>query len=426
MGRLHHIDSLRAYAILMMLQGHFIDALIDPVYRVASNPLYQTWMFCKGFTAPIFFTVTGLVLIYLLFRKDDPGYRDARAKKALKRGFELILWGYLLRTNIWALMAGYIPNEFWKIDVLHCIGIGLIILSLLYRLTKHLPYYFFQILLLTGCILIFLLEPIYMSFEYSHLPKGISNYLTRANGSIFTPFPWIGYTMMGGFLGTLYVKNIHKKILHIRILPFAMAAIGFFLMQKSSWLFMQLHFSLDMEVFKQVAYNNYLFIRLGHVLLFISGFIFLEKILAYFQLFNEIGRSTLNIYIIHFVILYGSLFGIGLSTFFARSLNPISAILGALLFIILVSYLALNVGVFKNWVKQTKAVVELQKTLNTIIEDLKEAILDGLNWAITNRPKLWKRNTIRFFRQLRVSFSKWLVLVKNSFLNLFRRSRVKE
>lgn len=376
LGRLHHIDSLRAYAILMMLQGHFIDTLIDPVYRVSGHPLYETWLFCKGFTAPIFFTVTGLVLVYLIFRKEDPFYREARIRKAFKRGLYLIFWGYLLRANFFGMMVGQIYREFWKVDVLHCIGIGMLILSSLYWLCKKAPFIAFQVSLLIGGILLFLFEPAYMAIEHKGLPLAIGNYLTRANGSVFTPFPWIGYTLIGGFIGTVYITSIHQRFLHIKLVPVFLATIGFFLMQKSSWLFMQLHFGTDVMLFKQIAYNNYLFIRLGHVLMFISAFILLEKILARFALFNDIGRSTLNIYIIHFVVLYGSWFGLGLSTFWAKSLNPLNVILGALLFIISISIAALNVDLIKAWLTEKKLIVSIKHFIEEATLNTKTSVLN--------------------------------------------------
>jgi uncharacterized membrane protein len=385
LGRLHHIDSLRAYAILMMLQGHFIDTLINPAYRVSGHPLYETWLFCKGFTAPIFFTVTGLVLIYLIFRKEDVEYRDARIRKAFRRGLYLIFWGYLLRANFFGMMAGQIYREFWKIDVLHCIGIGMLMLSGLYWMCKKMPPIAFQAALLFSSVLIFLLEPLYMSFNYEGLPSGISNYLTRANGSVFTPFPWIGYTLLGGFLGLVYVKNIHRQFFGIKILPIVLASLGFFLMQKSSWLFMQFHHASELMVFKQVAYNNYLFIRLGHVFLFIAAFIFMEKILARFQLFNEIGRSTLNIYIIHFVILYGSWLGWGLSSFWSKSLTPLNSILGALLFIITISLAALKVDQVKAWVNEKKLMVEIKKLRQEAMLNLKSILLNFYEKSIVRK-----------------------------------------
>ena len=66
--RLQFIDAIRAYAILMMLQGHFVDTMLAYRYRDLENALYSTWFFMRGMTAPIFFTITGLVFTFLLLR----------------------------------------------------------------------------------------------------------------------------------------------------------------------------------------------------------------------------------------------------------------------------------------------------------------------------------------------------------------------
>ncbi|WP_372975027.1 heparan-alpha-glucosaminide N-acetyltransferase domain-containing protein, partial [Muriicola sp.] len=58
-NRLHFIDAMRAWAILMMLQGHFVDGLLDPVYRDPGNGIYSVWRYFRGITAPVFFTVSG-------------------------------------------------------------------------------------------------------------------------------------------------------------------------------------------------------------------------------------------------------------------------------------------------------------------------------------------------------------------------------
>ena len=42
--RLYFIDAIRAFAILMMLQGHFIDTLLAIEYRDANNLAFSTWM----------------------------------------------------------------------------------------------------------------------------------------------------------------------------------------------------------------------------------------------------------------------------------------------------------------------------------------------------------------------------------------------
>ena len=56
----------------------------------------------------------------------------------------------------------------------------------------------------------------------------------------------------------------------------------------------------------------------------------------------RIGQSTLSIYIIHFIILYGSFTGVGLYRFFHHSMNPYLVVPGAILFMIASTYLALK------------------------------------------------------------------------------------
>ena len=89
--RLYFLDALRAFAILMMLQGHYVSGILDPVFKDPTNSVYTFWLYCRGFTAPVFFTVTGWVVLFLLLKNPIQGFRNPRVKKGLKRGLELIL-----------------------------------------------------------------------------------------------------------------------------------------------------------------------------------------------------------------------------------------------------------------------------------------------------------------------------------------------
>ena len=116
--RLYFLDAVRAFAILMMLQGHFIDSLIDPIYRNLENPFYATWNYFRGITAPTFYTITGLVFCYLLFKAKEKGDTQKRIKKGLSRGLMLILVGYSLRINFIAWLFGYFDTYFLVILVI--------------------------------------------------------------------------------------------------------------------------------------------------------------------------------------------------------------------------------------------------------------------------------------------------------------------
>lgn len=96
----------------------------------------------------------------------------------------------------------------------------------------------------------------------------------------------------------------------------------------------------DIEILKDVAYFNYLFTRLGNVLILLGIFYALERFVKN-QMIFKIGQKTLSIYVVHFVIIYGSLTGIGLSQLIGKTLNPYQAAVGAILFITIVCLISL-------------------------------------------------------------------------------------
>ncbi len=89
--RLFFLDAVRAFAILMMLQGHFIDALLQPIYRDKTKAIYNTWEYFRGITAPTFFTITGLVFVYLLLRAKSKNEDRFRIKKDLTEDYYLLV-----------------------------------------------------------------------------------------------------------------------------------------------------------------------------------------------------------------------------------------------------------------------------------------------------------------------------------------------
>ncbi|MDH7605331.1 MAG: heparan-alpha-glucosaminide N-acetyltransferase domain-containing protein, partial [Melioribacter sp.] len=64
--RVIFIDMMRAFAVLMMVQGHTIDTFLSNEYRTTESILYNIWFTIRGFTAPIFMFSSGTVFTYLL------------------------------------------------------------------------------------------------------------------------------------------------------------------------------------------------------------------------------------------------------------------------------------------------------------------------------------------------------------------------
>lgn len=337
--RLYFIDLVRAFAILMMLQGHFIDTLLLNTYKDKSYLAFEVWSYFRGITAPTFFTISGLIFTFLLLRARDKNEDRKRIKKGVIRGLMLIGVGYLLRFPIFDWLNGHFNTNVLKVDVLHIIGLSLIGIIILYLLSlKHLRLFSITTLLL-GCV-IFVTDPLYRGMELENVPVFFSNYLSKAHGSIFTFLPWFGYMCFGAYLASVFYRFLEKpKFKPVIIIVFFL--LGYVLIEWSSFLLMKLHHLTGIQLFYDSANFNYLFTRLGNVLIYFGIFYGLENFLK-LPLFLKIGQKTLSIYVIHFIIMYGSFTGYGLNTIIGRTLTPWMAIGGAILFLVVVCVISFN------------------------------------------------------------------------------------
>jgi len=346
-NRIYFIDAIRAFAILMMLQGHFISSLLAEEFKDKTNFVYNLWEYFRGITAPMFFTITGFVFVFLLMKKGQNGFQNPRVKKGIKRALKLIAWGYFLHFSYTALISGSFGNYFFLINVLQIIGISILLIIGIYLLFSRVSEKAFQYTLLILTVIIFLWERSYAAFNFSFLPDFLANWFTKENGSVFTIFPWFGYVSAGGFMALIFKNNVGRTDFY-KWFIYILLITGSVLLFTSSWCLRLIYDLTGIEIFLASANYNYLFSRMGDVLIIFALFAIFRN---HFQkkLVVDLGSRTLSIYIIHFIILYGSLTGIGLSKFFYNSLSPLTAFLGALAFITVV------------------CVTTKQKTLNALI-----------------------------------------------------------
>lgn len=337
--RLYFIDLVRAFAILMMLQGHFIDSLLAPEFRDTNNIAYKTWSYFRGITAPTFFTISGLIFTYLLFKAKEKGSEKLRMRKGITRGIMLIGVGYLLRAPILGWLYGYFNTYFLVIDVLQIIGLSLILIVGLYYLCFKRCDLFSLVMLIIG-FMIFVTEPLYRNLQLENVPLVFANYISKANGSIFTLLPWFGYIAFGASIASLFHKFLDKTNFK-PILLSAFIILGYFLIEWSSPVLRSITKLTDVQLFLNSANYNYLFSRLGDVLLYFAFFYGFERYLK-LQLLLKIGQKTLSIYIIHFIVLYGSFTGFGLYQIIGKTLNPLEITIGAIAFLVLVCIISFN------------------------------------------------------------------------------------
>ncbi|MEJ6776884.1 MAG: heparan-alpha-glucosaminide N-acetyltransferase domain-containing protein [Crocinitomicaceae bacterium] len=347
--RLKFIDMARSFAILLMLEGHFIEHTFKdfkPMIALVKEKgtsgyiLFDWWYFMKGFTAPLFFVVTGVVFVYLLARNKEAGFaKNPRVQKGFRRALELLFWGYMLQLNIRHITNTF-NHEFpwlYAFHVLQSIGIGIIFLLFifgLYKLIHKGPLYLYYFIAGSA---IFCLYP---SMKYvsdgvyfpTNAPQVVQN-IIHGPKSVFAIIPWMAFTLYGGMVGALiirfqdYVKKYWFSLIFISvgaILNGFGRPIGIFLDD-----------SLEMiNIDLLLVGNAWLYGRMGQVFIALGILMLVDRWIDFKgELFLKIGQNTLPIYIIHVVILYGGIFGIGLNQFMKHSLSGLEAIIGSVIFI---------------------------------------------------------------------------------------------
>ena len=159
--------------------------------------------------------------------------------------------------------------------------------------------------------------------------------------------------------------------------------LGIALLWFSSPFFLEVYRLTGIELASQIYSNNYLFMRLGNVMIWFTLFMLLRNVITS-KAIRTIGQNTLSIYVIHFMLLYGSFSGIGLYKFFKLSLNPYVIVPGALMFVIATVYLSFRYNEYKPMVTEKLELVkqELQiffletyQVVYLILQKLKEKII---------------------------------------------------
>jgi hypothetical protein len=205
-------------------------------------------------------------------------------------------------------------NIFFAVDVLQLIGFGilfLIISTFIAEKTRLSDYIVFSVI----GILFFLLFPVFDKINWIEIfPKPIAGYFYTGTGSIFPLFPWAGFVICGGVLGSYLAKN--PTVFKTTGFSLKLAVIGGILIILS-------FFSYPFEnYFYGKKYIDVILLRVGIVLLLNALISYISISIDYIpRIIILIGRNTLLIYIVHLIILYGSAWNPGLSQLFEKSFN---------------------------------------------------------------------------------------------------------
>ena len=324
-ARYYFLDLLKAYAVLMMIQGHTLDAVLNPSDQL--TPLYQLLHILRGLTAPAFLMGSGLGLVFSLRKKKDLSRTKLLFQKILRIS-PILAAGYFLHLPYFSAARILTQSTHADIvnllqcDILQTIGYTIIILQVIFLFIQdQKPIAVFSFI---SAIIILMTTPIINQVIKSHL--FFVQLLTNNDGSPFPLFPFSAYLLIGVVLGYLFLSTIEKRgILAAKILfitsGILIFAVSNFIHNKNIYLF---------------------FFRTG-ILVALSGFflIFEEKKNEILSGFIIIGQESFLLYIIHIMIVYGSVINKGFAQHFGKTLNSFQSASLAILLIISMSALGL-------------------------------------------------------------------------------------
>lgn len=358
--RIIFIDMMRAFAVLMMVQGHTIDVFLSDQFRTFDSVIYSIWFTIRGFTAPIFMFSSGTVFTYLLRSYKVPFFENPRVSKGFRRFLTLVLIGYLLRYPThtffdFSLVSRQQWLTFFTVDALHLIGFGLLfilILAFIAEKYKTNDYLIFSI----GAAFFFLMFNLTEQINWTnYMPLPFAAYFYHKTGSLFPFFPWAGYVISGAILGSYLAHN--PNIFTSKIFSRNLFLIGFSFLVVS-WI---------IDLIEKLFFNNQALLtdnlyvitmRLGWVLILNSLMSYLAlKLKTIPDLVKWVGRHTLVVYAVHVVILYGSAWLPGFSLLFAKKMDLITSILAAVIMIVLMVLMVIGIEKFKSY-RKNKIVLE--------------------------------------------------------------------
>jgi len=298
-GRKGYLDWLRGAGVVVMIQGHVIDAWTSAAGRERTAHQWITFVGGIG-GAPIFLFLAGVSLALAAGARMRAGRTDAEAVAlARRRGWQILGLALLFRMQAWLISGGGLQTIL-KVDILNVIGVSMVAAAALWALARQgRPR---ALLLAAAAAAAAMLTPVVRNAGLlAVLPDPLERYLRPAAGATtFTLFPWAGFVLAGCAVG-LWLESARTSGGERR----ANAAIGAAGLVLAAGGYAA---SLLPPVYADTSFwtssPTFFFIRLGIVMALVAAAYALNRGAGRSPL-AEFGRSSLFVYWIHVEMAYG-------------------------------------------------------------------------------------------------------------------------
>ncbi len=351
--RLDAIDWLRGLAVVLMIQTHLYDSWCN---KAAKATAAYTWTrFIGGIPSRLFLMLVG-VSMAIRFESQIAAKvdRSTMVRVAAKRGFEIILLGYLFRLQEYVLGGCWDWHDLYRVDILNCIGASMVVASVITAPWRGKPAYWSTAL---AAALVIALGPIVGPHHFpSYLPRPLTSYLGGERPMAWFPlFPSLSYPLVGVLIGHYWVRSSQDA--RRQAIAFVVTGVVGWLMMRAvgmvrAWNPYIIHYPSDLV--QQMGPGTF-FYRLGQIgPLALLGYLVTRIVPKHwFSVMRLFGQTSLFVYWVHVELVYGLLLG--------RLHNRLSffgATIGLVLMTAAMAVLAkLRLKCWHGWPKRKKIVV---------------------------------------------------------------------
>lgn len=298
------IDALRLIAVLEMVNGHTLDAVLAGRFR--HGAVWAAFSWVRGLISVAFMLAAGLSFHVTTVARFERHRADpAASRHRIFRALQLIAIGYVLRfpfeifTGDPVLIRDGVARVL-GVDVLHVIGfslLGLELLVLTLRRASHVVYTAGAL-----AVAVIALAPLGEALSETHALPLLTNWVGHAGGSIFPLLPWSAFVLLGVVAGAIALPDGATTLARIyvpRLLGLAaLAALVSLALAHSP-------FSLWHRGLAFASEPSFVVTKLGVVLGAIAVLaVLFARVRALPGPLQSLASETLAMYVFHLVVLY--------------------------------------------------------------------------------------------------------------------------
>ena len=295
------MDWLRGLMVLLMIQGHALDAWLAPDAE-ASRYAEFVRVYLNAMPSRLFLFLLGMAVTIRLERGDLAGSTAVKLAPIVRRGLALLAIAYLFRFQQLA-MRGFSDWDLGRVDILNCLAATMLLIALL---LAPLPARLRPWLALLVAAAFFALGPVLGTRNVSTaLPEALTAYVGGTRPMAWFPlFPWAGWGFLGAAAGRLWMWATESPARTRRLYAAALlgglplAAAGLVLERVAPWQYPS-EIESDMGVARTALYLGLIGITCA-----LAGLLSNDRG-ALSSLLIRLGRASLVIYWVHIELIYG-------------------------------------------------------------------------------------------------------------------------